>query len=139
MIVLQILLAEDNRADVLLVRESLRAYGVLHQLHVVEDGGEALAFLAHAVENGGSAQPRPDLLLLDLDLPRVDGSQVLQEIRANAELAELPVIIVSSSDAPGDRESVAKLGISAYFYKPCDLDGFLELGAVVRDTIPEVR
>lgn len=139
MIVLQILLAEDNRADVLLVRESLRAHGVLHQLHVVEDGGEALAFLARAVAAGGGPQPRPDLLLLDLDLPRVDGSQVLQQVRGNADFAEIPVIIVSSSDAPADRESVTKLGISAYFHKPCDLDGFLELGAVVRDAIPDAR
>ena len=133
----RILLVEDNRGDVLLVQESLKEHGITHELHVVTDGAAAIRFLAAAGAPG--AAPLPDLLLLDLNLPRVDGPQVLHEVREHSLLAKMPVIVVTSSDAPSDRARVNALGISHYFQKPCDYDGFMKLGEVVREVMADPR
>lgn len=132
---LRILLAEDNRADVLLVRESLETYGVAHELHLVRDGGEALDYVAHM--GTASGQPCPDLVLLDLNLPKADGTTVLGALRQRPECAQTPVIVISSSDAPKDRERIEALGIARYFRKPSDLDEFLKLGLVVSEVAKE--
>ena len=81
--------------------------------------------------------PCPDIVLLDLNLPKVDGPEVLTEFRKHPECARTPVIVISSSDAHKDRERMAGLGISRYFRKPSDLDGFLRLGALVREVMRE--
>lgn len=130
---IRILLAEDNVADVILVQHALAEYRIAHELHLAKDGAEALAFLARLGRPG--QPPCPDLLLLDLNLPKVDGAQVLTKFRQHPECARTPVIIVTSSDAERDRARLAALGIARYFRKPTDLAAFLPLGAVVREVV----
>ena len=130
---LNILLAEDNLADVLLVRKALDEYEIPHDLHVVRDGEEALAFIKTMGEPNGI--PCPDVVLLDLNLPKLDGPEVLAQFRKHPQCAQTPVIVISSSDAHRDRERMAALGISRYFRKPSDLDAFLRLGAIVREVV----
>jgi CheY-like chemotaxis protein len=130
---LQILLAEDNQGDVLLVQQALEEHHIPHELHVVADGEEALRFVAHMGKTGEA--PCPDVLLLDLNLPKTDGPQVLNEFRRHPECAHVPVIVVTSSDLPKDRAHIDALGVSCYFRKPTDLDAFLQLGAIVRKVV----
>lgn len=132
---LQILLAEDNRGDVLLVQQALAEHHVRYELHVVQDGEEALRYIAQMGKPGGA--PCPDVLLLDLNLPKVEGQQVLTEFRKHPRCAQTPVIVVSSSDAPRDRARIGELGVSRYFRKPSDLDDFMKLGGVVREVVSE--
>lgn len=126
-----IVLAEDCRADVYLVRRALTKSGIDHDLQIVEDGGAALSLL----ERIGSEVPRPDILLMDLNLPKVDGAELIRLFKANPDCESVPVIVVTSSDSPKDRARTAKLGISAYFRKPSDLSEFMELGGLVRDVL----
>jgi chemotaxis family two-component system response regulator Rcp1 len=127
---LKILLAEDNRGDVLLVREALAAQKIPYELYLVRNGGEALEFVAHMGQAGGG--PCPDVLLLDLNLPKADGTAVLAEFRKHPECARTPVIVITSSDASRDRQRMEALGVAHYFRKPSDLDEFLKLGGIVR-------
>jgi CheY-like chemotaxis protein len=105
---LHILLAEDNRGDVMLVREALREHHIEHELHVVQDGQQALDYVVRMGKAGEA--PCPDILLLDLNLPKADGRTVLTEFRKHPECAKTPVVVVTSSDAPKDR---AHLGQAA--------------------------
>jgi CheY-like chemotaxis protein len=125
----RILLVEDNRGDIVVVKLSLKRHGIEHALHVVNDGDQALQF----IERMGASEdaPFPDLLLLDLNLPRVDGRDVLRAFRSRPDCAHIPVIVFTSSDAPSDREEVAALGIEYYFKKPTDFEAFMEIGAVI--------
>jgi len=131
--VLQILLAEDNFGDVLLVKQALTEHRIPHELHVVKDGDEALEFLDGMGEAG--KPPCPDVLLLDLNLPKVDGPQVLQAFRKHPACAETPVVVVTSSDAPADRKRAQALGATAYFKKPYDFSEFMRLGTVVKQVV----
>jgi CheY-like chemotaxis protein len=127
---LHILVAEDNYADVILFQEALEHHEIEHELHVVPDGEAALNFVARM---GTSREtPCPDLVLLDLNLPKVDGPTVLEEFRKHPECAQTPVIVVTSSDAERDRANVAALDLTTYFRKPSDFDAFMELGALVK-------
>jgi CheY-like chemotaxis protein len=128
--VLHIFLAEDNQADVTLIRHALAVHGIQHQLHVAKDGETALQFVSCMGTQG--CPPCPDLLLLDLNLPKVDGTEVLAEFRRHPSCAKTPVIVVSSSGAARDRARVTALGIDCYFQKPSDLDEFLKLGEIVK-------
>ena len=128
---LRILLAEDNAGDVLLVRQALEEHHIEHELHVVRDGAAALDYLARMGEPG--QVPCPDIILLDLNLPKVEGPEILRNFRQHPKCAHTPVVVVTSSDARSDRVRMAELGISHYFKKPSDLDAFLELGGIVRD------
>lgn len=130
---LRILLAEDNHGDTLLVREALEEHCVEHQLHVVEDGQLALDYIRRM----GKAQeePCPDVMLLDLNLPKADGPAVLSELRKHPECIHTPVIVVTSSDSPKDRTRVAELGISYYFRKPSDFTSYMQLGAIIKDVL----
>lgn len=130
---IQILLAEDNPADVVLVRLALQGQSLEHQLHVVKDGAEAIDFFAHISRSDEA--PCPDIMLLDINLPKVQGPEVLAEFRRIPECVRTPVIVVSSSDSERDRVRMAELGITSYFRKPSDLDDFMQLGAVVRKTL----
>jgi CheY-like chemotaxis protein len=131
--VLQILLAEDNEGDIILVEQALAEYEIVHRLHVVNDGAEALNFVAEM--GTGDGPPYPDVLLLDLNLPKVDGQMVLEEFRKHPACAQTPVIIVTSSNAPKDRARVKDLGANAYFRKPSDLTEFMRLGALVKELV----
>jgi CheY-like chemotaxis protein len=130
---MHILLAEDNRGDIFLVRHALHEHHIEHELHVVQDGKEAFDFFAGMGKPGGP--PCPDVMLLDLNLPKEDGSRVLGEFRKYSCCAQVPVIVVTSSDAPEDRARMAALGIFCYFRKPKDFDAFMELGVAVRDAL----
>ena len=130
---LHIFLAEDNPGDVLLVEQALEEHRIEHQLRVVRDGEEAIRVVVRMGEPGG--EPCPDILLLDLNLPKADGLQVLREFRKHPGCSRVPVIVVTSSDAPQDRARGAALGISHYFRKPSDFDSFMQLGAVIRDAV----
>ena len=133
----QILLAEDNPGDVFLVQQALEEHQIEHKLQVAKDGAEALDMLARMGQPG--QPPCPDLLLLDLNLPKVDGSQVLTKFRQHPQCAQTPVIVVSSSDAIRDQTRLTALGIAHYFRKPTDLAAFLQLGAVVREVVEGVE
>ncbi len=128
-----ILLAEDNQADVYLVRASLKEHGIGHDLRVVKDGEEAIDFIK-AADSRGSV---PGLVLLDLNLPKKTGQEILEHLRDTPRWAEVPVIIMSSSDSPTDRAKAARLGIRAYFRKPSRLDEFMRLGGIVKKVLQE--
>jgi CheY-like chemotaxis protein len=131
----RILLAEDNRGDVFLVQESLREHQIKHELYVVRDGEEALDYLGRT--GRPDELPFPDLILLDLNLPKVDGSTVLSELRQNPESARVPVIVVTSSDSAKDRERMAQLGISYYFRKPTEYEAYMQLGSIVKEVLEQ--
>jgi len=131
--VLHILLAEDNPGDVLLVQQALQEHRIEHDLHVAEDGAKALEYLARLGKTDEA--PCPDVLLLDLNLPKIDGTEVLAEFRKHPECMRMPVIVITSSGAQKDRARVSELGVARYFKKPSDLDEFLRLGAMVREVV----
>lgn len=119
----ELLLVEDNPGDVELTREALEEARVRNRLAVVEDGVEALAYLRREGRYAGA--PRPDLVLLDLNLPRKDGREVLAEIKADPELRRIPVVVLTTSEAEKDVLGAYDLYASAYIVKPVDLDQFL--------------
>jgi CheY-like chemotaxis protein len=125
-----ILVVEDNPADVYLIREAVRHYGINHELRFLDNGEKANGVI-DSIDQDGS-QPCPDLVLLDLNLPRITGIEVLQHIRRSSRCHRTPVIILTSSDAPADRDAAERFGAGEYFRKPVELEPFLELGAVVK-------
>jgi CheY-like chemotaxis protein len=128
-----ILLAEDNRADVFVVRKSLQDHGIPHELAVVADGEQAFRFI-ESVEAGSA---RPSLVLLDLNLPRRTGREVLERLRSSPACSAIPTVILTSSDAPADRAFSAELGVTMYFRKPFELEEFLHLGELIRQILRE--
>lgn len=118
-----ILLVEDNLGDARLVSEALRETGCGSQLRHVDDGVEALAFLRRQGAHDGAA--RPDLILLDLNLPRKSGREVLAELKADDTLRRIPVVILTSSQSDEDVLSMYTLNANCYVPKPADLDQFL--------------
>ena len=130
---IRILLAEDNRGDIVLVQHALEEHHLKHELYVVKDGAAAIEYVERMGKPG--EPPCPDIMLLDLNLPKADGPTILNEFRKHPECLETPVIAITSSDAPQDREVMAALGVSCYFKKPSDYDAFLQLGRVVRETL----
>jgi CheY-like chemotaxis protein len=124
--VTRILVAEDNPADVYLLREAMSHRSEPVELIVVSDGEEALEFIDRTGSHAGA--PFPDLFVLDLNLPKSDGSDVLKRIREKPEYTHVPVVILTSSDSPRDRSVVSSLGAECFLTKPSDLDEFLALG-----------
>jgi CheY-like chemotaxis protein len=133
----RIILAEDNLADVGLVREALREYNVSHELRVIADGGEALAFID--LLNRDSKVPCPDLLLLDLHLPKHDGSEILRHFRASQRCGQTPVVVLTSSDSTWGRQDAERDAATHYFRKPILLDQFMQLGRIVKEVISHGR
>jgi CheY-like chemotaxis protein len=128
-----ILLAEDSAADVTIVRLALRDQNLDHVLHVARDGEEAISFIEKA--DSDSRAPGPDLLLLDMHLPRYNGEQILQRLRSTERYAQTPVVVMSSSAAPEDQDSAQKHAALFYFRKPSRLEEFIQLGVIVRDIL----
>jgi CheY-like chemotaxis protein len=121
--IVNVLLVEDDPGDVLMTREAFDEY--LHnRLDVVTDGSDALAYLRH--EAPYEDVPRPDLILLDLNLPRRDGREVLAEVKADESLRHIPVIVLTTSQAEEDVLRSYQLHANAYVTKPVDFDGFIE-------------
>jgi chemotaxis family two-component system response regulator Rcp1 len=120
---ISVLLVEDNAGDVRLTREAFKDAKVRINLYVASDGLEALNFLNR--EGPHSSAPRPDLILLDLNLPKKSGREVLQEIKGNPKLMNIPVVILSTSATSKDILESYRLHANCYISKPVDLSGFL--------------
>ncbi|GAA2597446.1 response regulator [Dactylosporangium fulvum] len=124
---IEVLLVEDDPGDVLMTQEAFEEHKVRNKLNVVPDGEEALAYLRR--EGKHTNATRPDLILLDLNLPRVDGREVLQVIKEDQDLRRIPVVVLTTSQADEDILRSYSLHANAYVTKPVDFDSFI---AVVR-------
>jgi len=122
---LDVLLVEDDEADVVIAREALRAGRLTTRLSVVRDGAEALAYLRR--EDGFADAGRPDLILLDLNLPRMSGHELLAEVKADESLRRIPVVVLSTSAAAQDVVRSYDLHANAYVSKPVDFDDYADV------------
>jgi CheY-like chemotaxis protein len=122
---IEILLVEDNPADVRLTREAFKEGRINNRLAVAKDGVEALDYLQRRGPFAGA--PRPDMILLDLNLPKKDGRQVLAEIKVDAQLCGIPVVVLSTSQSEEDVRSSYDLHANCYISKPVDLDHFIRV------------
>jgi CheY-like chemotaxis protein len=122
---IEVLLVEDDPGDVLLIREAFEHNKLANRLHVVSDGVEALEFMRRSGEHAGA--PRPDLVLLDLNLPRKDGREVLAEVKDDSALRSIPVVVLTTSKAEEDVLRSYDLHANAYVTKPVDFDRFIEV------------
>ena len=121
----EVLLAEDNPGDVVLTKKALKQGKLANNLHVVADGVEAMRYLRQEAEYADA--PRPDLILLDLNMPRKDGKEVLADIDEEDELSRIPVVVLTSSESEADIARSYELSANAYLTKPVDFDGFVEI------------
>jgi len=121
---LTIFIVEDNLGDVLLVREALKESSLRFELRHAADGEEAIQAIR-------KDRLRPDLVLLDINLPKRDGWEVLTEIRSNPETKDIPIVVLSSSGSPEDRERASQNIPSMYIQKPSNLDDFLAVGKII--------
>ena len=129
---INILLVEDNPADVRLTQEALKeAAHARTRLHVAGDGVEAMEFLHR--EGSFASAPRPDLMLLDLNLPRVDGRQVLAEVKGDPDLRRIPVVVLTTSPSEDDILHAYDQHVNSYIRKPVDLDQFLHVLRAIDD------
>jgi two-component system, chemotaxis family, response regulator Rcp1 len=131
----EVLLADDNPSDVYLIREALREHGVDCTLRVAQDGKDALGILCGDAPDTGSIS----LIILDLNLPRHDGIEILQKLRQSVKLEHVPVVVLTSSDSPRDRVLANQLGATRYLRKPSSLEEFLRLGAVFKDLLGQTE
>jgi len=116
------LIVEDSASDVRLIKECLRESGTLGEASVVDDGAAAMAFLRR--QGAYADAPRPALILLDLNLPKMNGREVLAQVKSDADLKRIPVVILTSSDADEDVVTCYELGANCYVTKPIGLDEF---------------
>jgi len=123
---LMILLVEDNPSDVELSLHALRKSGLANTVHVVRDGAEALDYLFRRNEYANRNGEIPVLILLDMNLPKMDGIEVLQEIKSNPRTREIPVIVLTSSVDERHISESRRLGVTSYILKPLDIDRFVD-------------
>jgi chemotaxis family two-component system response regulator Rcp1 len=128
---IQVLLVEDSPGDIRLTQEALKDAKIHINLHVVRDGEQAMSFLMREGEHANA--PRPDLILLDLNLPKKDGREVLQEIKESPTLKIIPVVILTTSAAEADILRSYLLHANCYITKPVSLDGFLTVVKSIED------
>ncbi len=128
---IEILLVEDNPGDIRLTREALRDGKIYNNLYVARDGVEAMAFLRKTDQYANA--PRPDLILLDLNLPRKDGHEVLAEVKSDENLRRIPVVILTTSQAEEDIIKTYDLHVNCYITKPVDLDQFVKIVKSIED------
>ena len=126
----EIILAEDNAADVVLVREALKEHHVDCVLHVIRDGAEAITFIENL--DADPKAPPLDLLLLDMHLPKREGQDVLRRLRTSRRYAQTPVLIMTSLESTLIADNVLRHAALSYFRKPSTLDEFMQLGAIVQ-------
>jgi CheY-like chemotaxis protein len=119
---IDLLLVEDDPGDAMMTREALSATSIAHDLHVVDNGEAAISFLRQEGPYGDA--PRPDLILLDLNLPRVDGREVLAFVKGDKSLRRIPLVVLSTSDSEDDIATSYDLQANAFVTKPVDLDSF---------------
>ena len=128
---IEVLLVEDSPGDVRLTQEAFRDATVTTRLHVVNDGVEAMAFVKRQGEHANA--PRPDLILLDLNLPKMDGREVLALIKEDADFKTIPVVVLTTSGAEEDILRTYRLHANCYLVKPVDLNGFLSVVKSIDD------
>jgi CheY-like chemotaxis protein len=128
---IEVLLVEDDPGDVLMTQEAFEEHKVRNHLAVVNDGAEAIAYLRR--EGRYADAPRPDLVLLDLNLPRRDGREVLAEIKTDPHLRQIPVVVLTTSQADEDIVRSYELHANAYVTKPVDFDRFIEVVRQIDD------
>ena len=130
----RILLVEDNRMDVELLLDAFRAARLGNKVHVVRNGQEALDYLlGHGEYANRQEYPLPDLMLLDLKMPGIDGHEVLRQVKETPGLKRLPVVVLTSSKEQGDRALSYDNGANSYLVKPVSLDGFLDMTRQITD------
>jgi chemotaxis family two-component system response regulator Rcp1 len=129
--VFKILLAEDNPGDVRLFCEAMDSRAVAFELMVAKDGEQAIAM----VQGASGGRQKLDLIVLDVNLPRHKGDEVLRHVRAEPSLREVPVIVLTSSAAPADQATATGLGADLYISKPSDLEELLEVAKVIEDVL----
>jgi chemotaxis family two-component system response regulator Rcp1 len=127
----RIWIAEDNPADVYLIQEALRRYEFTYHLEIADNGEDMLKMIARIDQD--PSESCPDLFMIDLNLPRRPGDEILGRIRQSSRCAHVPAIVITSSDSPQDRARARELGASFYFRKPADLEKFMAIGGIVRD------
>ena len=128
---IDVLLVEDDPGDVLMTREAFADHKLKNVLHVVDNGADALTFLRK--EGPYSDAPRPDLVLLDLNLPRMDGREVLAAVKADEDLCSIPVVVLTTSEAEEDVLRSYQLHANAYVTKPVDFERFLDVVRQIDD------
>jgi two-component system, chemotaxis family, response regulator Rcp1 len=128
---IEVLLVEDSPGDVRLTQETFRDANQSIQLHVATDGAEAMAFLRR--EGAHAHAPRPDVILLDLNLPKMDGREVLVQIKKDEELKAIPIVILTTSDAEADIVTSYRLHANCYLTKPVQLKAFEDLVKSIND------
>ncbi|MFI9594153.1 response regulator [Nonomuraea sp. NPDC052265] len=128
---IDVLLVEDDQGDILLTREAFALNKVRNRLDVVNDGEQAMAYLRR--EGAYAGAPRPDLILLDLNLPRMNGLEVLREVKADATLRTIPVVILTTSEAEEDILHSYRLHANAYVAKPVDFEQFIRVVRQIDD------
>ncbi|MCW2622155.1 MAG: response regulator [Frankiales bacterium] len=129
--IIDVLLVEDDPGDVLMTREAFQDHKLANTLHVVSDGVEAMRFLRQEAEHADA--PRPDLILLDLNLPRMDGREVLNAVKTDPALSGIPVVVLTTSEAEEDVQRSYDLHANAYIAKPVDFDRFIAVVQKVDD------
>jgi chemotaxis family two-component system response regulator Rcp1 len=125
-----VLIVEDNDADAFLIQEAIEAKKLPVALHVVKDGEQATRYFDRA--DGDASAPCPSLVILDINLPKKQGAEVLRHMRRSLRCAHALVIAVSTSDSARDREQMTELGANRYFHKPSDYEEFMRLGDIVK-------
>ena len=134
---LRIVVIEDNTPDVMLIGETLRGSAIPYEIVHFKDGAEAISGLTDA---SAKQEPLPDLIMLDLNMPKVNGLEVLQAIKKLDSLAHVPVVVLTSSLAPDEKQEAERLGAARYLRKPLDLYDFLDqVGTIVRELIPAAK
>ena len=128
---IEILLVEDNPGDVRLTQEAVREAKIRNTLNVVNDGEQAIAYVRR--QGDYADRPRPDLILLDLNLPRKDGREVLQDLKCDPDLHRIPVVVLTSSEAEQDILRTYDLYANAYVTKPVDLEQFMRVVSSIQD------
>lgn len=122
---IEVLLVEDDPGDILMTREAFAEHKVANRLTVVSDGADALAYVRR--EGAYADAPRPDLILLDLNLPRRDGREVLSELKGDPDLCDIPIVVLTTSSAEADILASYRLHANAYVTKPVDFDRFISV------------
>jgi len=129
----EILLVEDNSADVFLFRQALNGADLDFRLRLITDGEAALEFVSRGASDLGSSAP--DIAVLDLNLPRFGGMDVLGALRRSQDFSNLPVLILTSSASPAEQQKAGELGVERFLTKPPDLQGYAEVGLAIREIL----
>jgi chemotaxis family two-component system response regulator Rcp1 len=132
-----LLLVEDSPADVFLVKQAMREQGLNAKIQIAGDGDSAMNIINHMDDEGGS--PCPDIVLLDLNIPKRSGDEVLERFRRSPKTANVPVVVMTSSESPVDRARALELGATEFFQKPSSLAEFMKLGRLVRSIHEHAR